>query len=554
MGLLKKLGDLFLQQDIDKSWIPTEKFALFLNTSGNDRCKRIKPSDVHRLASIPTKLFEGKQYINKRSVLKFIFAHSHSNSVCDEIANDIADAIFETDDTEPEWETSRLDVYRKLLQSCIFESLSSDILNLTNISNFSFSADTLIYQDLFSEDEWRKICVFECNLALCYPEFHSKSPLQQDEVRWAFLELCISAQQVSSSIAVICKDIVKHRKLRQQCAESIDGVQIECMVPHIPKTVDYDIIHHVENRTGISIEAICVDHPSSVQQNFVIVFIEMQRSLFSFLHTVSNCIDEILLEFHHVRSQQVYLEEGLLHKYRINAEVTRFSLRDDYLAGKLQSDITKVCHSELDDDISATGHDKCVTCFPPELPKPLSMDNFQIFEEWLLDVPLPIQGIFQAFINKRSLEKSEGKTFLSKKLKRLYLFFDGLLNTYNRNHMGILQIANTDELMMHHKSVTTVFDITGSAGVTRSFKHAERLLYPDAVEDYVYYNTFIRGTPVTYQTDAGLVTKAVKLKDSEIVIIIDNLHRLLSRSDPQPGLCNLYHNICYVKPIFYYFV
>ena len=71
-----------------------------------------------------------------------------------------------------------------------------------------------------------------------------------------------------------------------------------------------------------------------------------------------------------------------------------------------------------------------------------------------------------------------------------------------------------------------LFDLT--IGITRSFKKAERILGSQTVDDFVYYNTFIKGTPLTYTTEAGLVTKPVKLRDCEIVIMIDNLHRLLS--------------------------
>ena len=90
---------------------------------------------------------------------------------------------------------------------------------------------------------------------------------------------------------------------------------------------------------------------------------------------------------------------------------------------------------------------------------------------------------------------------------------------------------------MNNKSVSTVFEVTGAAGVTRSLKHAERMLMPLAVDDYVYYNTFITGTPTEYETDAGLVTKSVSLPECEVLILIDNLHRLIARNDPQPGMC-----------------
>ena len=45
--------------------------------------------------------------------------------------------------------------------------------------------------------------------------------------------------------------------------------------------------------------------------------------------------------------------------------------------------------------------------------------------------------------------------------------------TVNKNYIGVLQQANTDELAMHYQSITTVFSITSNTGISSSYVTAE---------------------------------------------------------------------------------
>ena len=79
-----------------------------------------------------------------------------------------------------------------------------------------------------------------------------------------------------------------------------------------------------------------------------------------------------------------------------------------------------------------------------------------------------------------------------------------------------MQSANTDELMMHYKSVRTVFDITRSAVLTRPLKHAEKLIIPHGIDDYVYYNTFIKGTTKFQNTGIHKRKMGLVLRNNEL--------------------------------------
>ena len=153
---------------------------------------------------------------------------------------------------------------------------------------------------------------------------------------------------------------------------------------------------------------------------------------------------------------------------------------------------------------------KCATCFPDSLPPPLDIKTFDILQEWYLAVPMPFQILLETFLPKRSLYRAANKErFLRKKFTRLFTLYDAALNCYNKHYTGILQIANTDELLMHYKNACTVFDITSNAGVTKSLKHAERQLKVCTMDDQQYWETFLKGSLTQYNTSSGVVCKPV---------------------------------------------
>ena len=198
-----------------------------------------------------------------------------------------------------------------------------------------------------------------------------------------------------------------------------------------------------------------------------------------------------------------------------------------YVSGGDRSD-------EGDEDEDLT----CHTCFNTGAVVPLSVHTFNIMQEWFYDVPLPIRLLLEPFISARSLKRSIDKeNLVRRKLEKLYTVYDSLLNVHSFLYSGLLQQANSDELVMGYKSAETVFKVASRAGTSHSLTTAERSLKQRAINDDMYYDTFLKEYPHTYETMAGVVTKGVRMRDCHVVFMMDNLVRLKFTDDPDRGEC-----------------
>ena len=117
----------------------------------------------------------------------------------------------------------------------------------------------------------------------------------------------------------------------------------------------------------------------------------------------------------------------------------------------------------------------------------------------------------------------------------LYSVYDTQLHTMNKLYCGLLQKANTQELIMGNKSVETVFSITSGSGASTSLNVAERQLKEKVLADNLYYEAYLKPYSLTYETDAGMVTKEVRMKDCYLILMLDNLVRLKHNDDPNRG-------------------
>lgn len=115
------------------------------------------------------------------------------------------------------------------------------------------------------------------------------------------------------------------------------------------------------------------------------------------------------------------------------------------------------------------------------------MKQFDIIQEWFTDIPLEIQFIIGAFLNRRQLQRApDSYAYAKQKLERLYMAYDWLLNLLNKNYIGVFQQANTDELLQDCKSVKTIFNVTSAAGATSSLAKAETDWKQKVDEDLLY--------------------------------------------------------------------
>ena len=110
-----------------------------------------------------------------------------------------------------------------------------------------------------------------------------------------------------------------------------------------------------------------------------------------------------------------------------------------------------------------------------------------------------MQSILETFINQKSFKNADDKKrFLERKLHTRYAMIDTLLNTYNKDYFGVIQQANSDELIMGCKSVETVFKVTVVSVATVRHKCAESRLHQRANKDDLYFPAYLTDYPMMY--------------------------------------------------------
>ena len=69
--------------------------------------------------------------------------------------------------------------------------------------------------------------------------------------------------------------------------------------------------------------------------------------------------------------------------------------------------------------------DKCEACYKISKLKPLTINGFNVVQEWLCEVPIEIQMLLEVFINKNSLKHAANrKAFVGKKLNKVHTIYD----------------------------------------------------------------------------------------------------------------------------------
>ena len=104
-----------------------------------------------------------------------------------------------------------------------------------------------------------------------------------------------------------------------------------------------------------------------------------------------------------------------------SVNVKRFHLRDEYYKGNLKNDVLFHWTPSSDDidsslDQAEMESVECSKCFGP-LPKLVHLHNFNVIQEWFLEVPLSLQNVLESFINTKSLQRATQKReYLSSKI------------------------------------------------------------------------------------------------------------------------------------------
>ena len=246
------------------------------------------------------------------------------------------------------------------------------------------------------------------------------------------------------------------------------------------------------------------------------------------------------MRHHDVLLEHVYFAHTAeLQKFKYDGYFSRFALRDSIVEKTFRNfafqwDGTDFCLDNLND--YEDQEDICSTCFSSAKSQPLSMQSFNIIQEWFLDVPVESQMLLEQFISYRSSIRSKiPDQFLRQKLEKLYQIFDSLMHISNKMFVGIFQQSNTDVLLIEYKNINSVFRITSGAGITLSLDAAEEKLRTKAEDDLLYYNAFLKKHALTYCTAAGEVTTTLSLRQCHPILMLDNLVRFTYVKNPNPG-------------------
>ena len=263
-------------------------------------------------------------------------------------------------------------------------------------------------------------------------------------------------------------------------------------------------------------------------------------------------LQAVLLREHNIVIQEIiFFKSGSL-KYTKDGKPKRLYMREKLLKKQLGNEVTKVIQlnnecEETNDDLVL--EDKyCRNCFgefSDTLNQPLDLQNFEVLNEWKLEVPLPLQMFLEkSFINKKTLQY-EPQSVYEEKIASLYCQLDALLNTLNKKYSGLTQDVNTDELLVNYHHTSTVFSITASSGISMSQKTGDRRLKEKAEDELCYYKTFVRKYPLLYQIadESYPDIHQVSMKDCHAILMIDNLVFLAQKSDPKPDEAKL-NQIC----------
>ena len=486
---------------------------------------KVKRSFISYKGGIKT--FHDKQIVSVVSLLKFIFSYIDKYNACALLARDIEKEILnDKNSKEANTVNSSLDIYN-LVANTKFPNLDL-LFDKVNIDEANISTLVPEYKDSFTGEQWRKICWFENHFS---KTFNNANVDFEEVIRRKFREYqsLLSVLECKDNWSNASKQQTKSKGFRIEAAEKLNQSEIHAAQKHIPSVIESLLFSLLQEHFGEGIEVVAIfDTKESVQNNVVHAVLEISNiNIRCNLDEVCQQLYYTLKSKHNVQLEKVYVFPlGSLSAYKIGDNVQRFHLRDNVLIGSVPEQcVTTWYAKDLIDHAEIEISDaKCSACYDPGLPKPLSPKGFDILEEWYLETPVETQILLDGFINRDTLRKvSNPSEYLIKKFEKLYLVYDILLNVHNKHFIGVLQQANTQELLTEYRNISTVFDVTSSAGATTSLGVAERKLKKRSDQDFCYFNTYLKRHKLNYDTITGEEEKEISLRECHLILLLDNL-------------------------------
>lgn len=542
-----------MDDDDGTKWVDVDEFYSYVKShhKANDKIKEIRRNIIVREISGHKDSIKnegnGTRFIKFSSVLRYLFSHYDDLEICKALCKDAEKTILGKDGafSKTTYELYKAIVCSPALNSDLYPILFND-LNVDELNILSLEKD---YKKDYNDDQWKKIVLFEWHFNKqfnmqenCYSTMTYEEKMKK---KWLYFDECVALKTLSRSFLDASQQTIKVRALRKAAADENESVELTASMQHRPNIIDTQIINELTAIfPGLVENVVTVSHLSTGHDNTVDVYIELATDECGELNLIAQFI-KIKLENDHKLCcrNMIFLSCDSLSSYRRSGSFARFTLGDDFYAGKLADFVVHFLSVPKDPEceINAESGVRCSSCYNASLPKPLSFIDFDIVTEWFIDVPLQVQIMLESFINRASLQASQkydSQSFLKGKLQRLYTTYDTLLNTYSKNHIGLMQQANTEELLMNYRSVNTVFSVTSSSGASLSLTSADQSLRQKADEDLRHYETYVKRYPLVYTTLAGEeIEKQINLQECHLVVALDNLVRLRYNNDPNPGEC-----------------
>ncbi len=485
---------------------------------------------------------EQNDLITPLSALRYIFSHMDNLEIYHTWGKSILALICMENNADKEQKTC-FTLYQTLINEPI-NHIHQEILILKNM--FDEHPATLCdeFESLFTKTQWQQICWFEYHFQKSSWFQPQQTLIQQTEAKWEFFEMLKSVDVAGQFMLQDAQRCIQSRDLRKKNAAQQSDIILFGLLQHSATVMEAWIFDMIEKiYPGIYNSVLIVNHSCHNEQNLVDIYVEASAEIIPG-NDLAHYIKSMIYENHKLATSNVIIfHPNTFRKVCGDGDISRFKIRNTIMMKQLDEYILQQTICAIEGPVLSVDPIKtpyCPKCFVLDLPKPLSLSQFEILNEWLIDVPASLQVLLTNFICHTSVARydenlSDKEIFITSKLEKLYIVLDILLHIRNKKYSGVLQQAMSEELLLYHGSITQVFSVTSRAGITLSRSAAEHVLQHEAGADKTHYTTFMKHHPLDYATVTGEIRKYATIKKCHLILMLDNLVRLTFKCDPVPG-------------------
>lgn len=382
------------------------------------------------------KLIEGKEAVPLLNIFKYCFTHWESFKSCEKIIKIVENLVLYGSDNKlqtSEYVRSSFQLYSVLAMTC-FNYVNEGLKHL-QIDEANIATLVTEHRNSFSDEEWKQKVLFEYHFSKENEEPVSYEELMQP--KWGKFKIVKSASTLSQELEKISKKHIKERFRRQETAKQVHALQINASKTHLAETLDLQLFSMVQEYYPEAFGSVTVFGNDTVEisdQVSAIIEVKIGQDQEAYANVFTSIKHESekthCLQITHV----MFLSSVVLNKFKNkDGFVSRFQFRDEWNLGSINEFIYSWVDQETldsfdvtDQSLHATCEDNfCKSCISDSLTKPLSLKQIDIIHEWFTDIPLEIQLIIGAFLNRRQLQRSpDSNAYVKQKLERLYMAYN----------------------------------------------------------------------------------------------------------------------------------